>query len=121
MFYFSQQVVCTYSKMIYPFKSYKNSLEIHSVKLKEHQDFGSPHGPFYPPHNNLLGFSGGSVVKNPSANAGEADSIPGLGRSLEKEMATPSSILARTRIPWTEEPGRLRSMGSQRSQTKLSE
>ena len=32
---------------------------------------------------------------------------------LEKEMATHSSILAR-RIPWTEEPGGLQSMGSQR-------
>ena len=32
---------------------------------------------------------------------------------LEKEMATHSSILA-CRIPWTEEPGRLQSMGSQR-------
>ena len=31
---------------------------------------------------------------------------------LEKEMATPSSILA-WRIPWTEEPRRLQSMGSQ--------
>ena len=33
--------------------------------------------------------------------------------SLEKGMATHSSILA-WRIPWTEEPGRLPSMGSQR-------
>ena len=32
---------------------------------------------------------------------------------LEKEMATHSSILA-WRIPWTEEPGGLKSMGSQR-------
>ena len=32
---------------------------------------------------------------------------------LEEEMATHSSILA-WRIPWTEEPGRLQSMGSQR-------
>ena len=32
---------------------------------------------------------------------------------LEEEMATHSSILAWT-IPWTEEPGRLQSMGSQR-------
>ena len=32
---------------------------------------------------------------------------------LEKEMATHSSILG-WRIPWTEEPGGLRSMGSQR-------
>ena len=34
------------------------------------------------------------------------------GRNLEKEMATHSSILA-WKIPWTEEPGRLQSMGSQ--------
>ena len=39
--------------------------------------------------------------------------IPGLGRSLEKEMATHSSTLA-WKIPWTEELGRLQSMGSQR-------
>ena len=32
---------------------------------------------------------------------------------LEKEMATPSSILA-WRIPWTEEPGVVQSIGSQR-------
>ena len=32
---------------------------------------------------------------------------------LEKEMATHSSILA-WKIPWTEEPGRLQSIGSQR-------
>ena len=43
-----------------------------------------------------------------------------LGREdpLAKEMATHSSILA-WRIPWTEEPGELQSMGSQ-SQTRLS-
>ena len=35
---------------------------------------------------------------------------------LEKEMATHSSILA-WRIPWTEEPDRLQSMGSQESDT----
>ena len=38
---------------------------------------------------------------------------------LEKEMATHSSILA-WEIPWTEEPGRLQSMGSQKSWTQLS-
>ena len=37
---------------------------------------------------------------------------------LEEEMATHSSILA-WKVPWTEEPGRLQSMGSQ-SQTHLS-
>ena len=42
--------------------------------------------------------------------------VPFLGGddSLEKEMATHSSILA-WRIPWTEEPGRLQSMESQRA------
>ena len=41
--------------------------------------------------------------------------VRSLGREdpLEKEMATHSSILA-WRIPWTEEPGRLQSTGSQR-------
>ena len=53
------------------------------------------------------------MVKNMPANAGDMGSIPGLGRSLEKEMATHSSTLA-WKIPWTENPGRLQSMGSQR-------
>ena len=41
--------------------------------------------------------------------------VPSLSREdpLEKEMATHSSVLA-WRIPWTEEPRRLQSMGSQR-------
>ena len=41
--------------------------------------------------------------------------VPSLGRedSLEEGIATHSSILAR-RIPWTEEPGKLWSMESQR-------
>jgi len=39
---------------------------------------------------------------------------------LEKEMATHSSILA-WEIPWTEEPGGLQSLGSQNSQTWLSD
>ena len=43
----------------------------------------------------------------------ETGSIPGLGRSLEEEMTTYSSILA-WGIPWTEEPGGLQSIGSQR-------
>ena len=48
--------------------------------------------------------------------------VPSLGweDTLEKEMATHSSVLA-WRIPWTEEPGGLQSMGSQRSWTRLSE
>ena len=50
-----------------------------------------------------LGFPGGSVVKNLPANPGDVGSIPGWGRSLEREMATHCSILA-WKIPWTEEP-----------------
>ena len=42
--------------------------------------------------------------------------FPGEKDPVEKEMATHSSILAR-RIPWTEEPGRLHSMGLQESDT----
>ena len=42
--------------------------------------------------------------------------VQSLGQEdpLEKEMVTDSSILA-CRIPWTEEPGRLQSMGLQES------
>ena len=65
--------------------------------------------------NFSVGFPGGSAVKNPPANAGDAGLIPGSERSLEEEMATHSSILA-WEIPWTEEPGRPQSMGLQ-SQT----
>ena len=56
------------------------------------------------------------VVKNPSANAGDArdtSSIPGSGRSLEKEVATHSSVLA-WKGPWTEEPGGQQFMSLQR-------
>ena len=55
-------------------------------------------------------------VKNPPANPGDIRDvgfIPGQEDSLEEGMATHSSILA-WRIPWTEEPGRPQSMGSQR-------
>ena len=53
---------------------------------------------------------GGSVVKNlPTMQETRVQSL-GWEDSLEKEMATHSSILA-WRIPWTEEPGRLQSIG----------
>ena len=51
------------------------------------------------------------MVKNPPASAGHVGTMPGSGNPLEKEMATHSSVLSR-RIPWTEEPGELQSMGS---------
>ena len=62
------------------------------------------------------GFPGDLVVKYPPVNAGDFQEtwVWFLGREdpLEKEMATHSSILA-WKIPWTEEPGGLQSMGSQ--------
>ena len=60
-----------------------------------------------------MGFPAASVVRNPPANAGDSGSIPGSGRSLEKEMATCSSIIT-WEIRWTEEPDGLQFMGLQR-------
>ena len=56
------------------------------------------------------------MIKNPLASAGDiSDTGSFLGQEdpLEKGMATHSSILT-WRIPWTEEPGGLQSMRSQR-------
>ena len=61
---------------------------------------------------NFLGFPGVLAVKNLPAT--QENLFGSLGREdpLEKGMATHSNILA-WRIPWTEEPGGLQSMGSQ--------
>ena len=67
----------------------------------------------------LTGFPGGSVLKNPPANARDPGLIPRLGRSPEEEMAIPSGILA-WEIPWTEEPRQVTARGVARSQTWLS-
>ena len=53
------------------------------------------------------------VVKNLSADVGEADLIPGSGRSPGEGHGNPLSILA-WRIPRTEKPGELESMRLQR-------
>ena len=58
-----------------------------------------------------IDFPGGSEGKASAYNEGDPGSIPGLGRSLEKEMAIHSSILA-WKIPGMEEHVRLQSMGS---------
>ena len=59
--------------------------------------------------NHSMGFPGGSVVKNPPANAGDMGSIPGslgLEDPLKEDMSTHSSILAMDRgasqLPSTE-------------------
>ena len=59
------------------------------------------------------GFPAGSDGKESACKAGDLGLIPGLGKFLEKGMPIQSSILA-CRIPWTEEPGGLQSMGSPR-------
>ena len=53
--------------------------------------------------------------KESAHNTGEAGDLGSLGREdpLEKDLATCASILA-WRIPWTEEPDRLPSLGTQR-------
>ena len=61
-------------------------------------------------------YPGGSEVKNPlPMQRMQETQVRSLGREdpLEKEMATHSSFLAWA-IPWTEEPGGLQFMGSQR-------
>ena len=55
-----------------------------------------------------MGFLGDSVVKNPPGNAGDAGD-----RGRKWHSHSPGNPLA-WEIPWTEEPSRLQSMGSQR-------
>ena len=67
------------------------------------------------------GFPSGPVVKKKkNLLVMQEIWVPSLGREdpLKKEMTTHSSILA-WEILWTEEPGRLQSMGSEKSQTQL--
>ena len=62
------------------------------------------------------------LAKNASASAGDRrDMGQSLGREdpLEEETATDASLLA-WRIPWTEEPGGLQSVGVTKSWTRLS-
>ena len=67
-----------------------------------------------------MNFSGGSAVNNPPAMQGTQIRSLGQEGPLEEEMATHSSILA-WRIPWTEQPGRLQSMVSQKSCIQFSD
>ena len=59
-------------------------------------------------------FPGGSDGKASACNAGDRVRFLGREDPLEKEMAIHSSTLA-WKIPWTEKPDRLQSMGSQRA------
>ena len=72
-----------------------------------------------------MGFPAGSVVKkkkkkkNLPAKAGDVGSIPGSGRFPGDGNSNPLSISA-WEIPWTEKPGGLQSIGSEKSQARLS-
>ena len=61
----------------------------------------------------MLGFPGGSVGKEFACSIRDSGLIPGFGKSLEKEMATYSSILAWD-IQWTKDPGGSQPIGLQR-------
>ena len=67
------------------------------------------------------GFPRGSAIKNPSAKAegaGDTGCVPGSGSSPEEGMATACSSVLAWRNLWTEEPGGLQSMESQRVRHK---
>ena len=63
----------------------------------------------------ISGFPGDSVVKNLPANEGDEISISGSGRSPGKANDKPTPVYVLRKIPWTEEPGGLHSIGSQKS------
>ena len=67
-------------------------------------------------HAYILGFPDGSVVKNSPAMQDTSVQSLGWEDPLENEMASHSSILT-WEVPWTEKPGRLQSMGFQKSWT----
>ena len=88
-------------------------LRIFFIWLLGHRTLGSSHFPNCSLSHSSLVFSGGSDSKESACNAGDLGLIPRLGKSPGKGMASHSSILV-WRVLWTEEPGRLQSMGSQR-------
>ena len=88
-----------------PLKIYQKSLE-HCSRLVQQTWVWDP--------TLFLEFAWWLSGKEFACNAGDSDLIPGSEDPLEKGMATRSSVLA-WRISWTEEPGGLQSMGSQKS------
>ena len=61
----------------------------------------------------MLGFPGGSDSKQSACNTGDLGSVLGWEDTLEEGVAIHSSIVAQE-VSWTEEPGGLQSIGSQR-------
>ena len=54
------------------------------------------------------------LIKESTCNAGDPGLFPGLGRSNPEEGMQPTPVFLHGESPWTEEPGRLQSVGSQR-------
>ena len=69
---------------------------------------------FIKPIYERLGFSGGSDDKESTCNEGDLGSIPGLGKIPRRRAWQPTPGFLSGESPWTEEPGGLQSMGSQR-------
>ena len=70
-----------------------------------------------------MDFPGGTVIKNPPVNAGDAgdsDSVPGSERSPGDGNGNALQYSCLGNIPWTEEPSGLQSTRLQKSQTQLS-
>ena len=67
-----------------------------------------------------LSFPCGLDSKESACNMGDPGLIPRSGKSLEKDMATHSSVLA-WKIPWMEEPGGPHTIGAANSQTRQSD
>ena len=66
-----------------------------------------------------MGFSGGLDSKESTCNVGDLGLIPRLGRSPWRRAWQPTPVFLPAESPWTEEPGRLQSMGSQ-NRTRMS-
>ena len=62
----------------------------------------------------VTGFPGSSAGKESTCNAGDLGSIPGLGRFPWRRAWQPTPVFLPGESRWTEEPGGLQSMGSQR-------
>jgi len=62
----------------------------------------------------IIGFPGGLDSKESTCNAGDPGSIPESGRSPVEGNGYPLQYILSWRIPGTEEPGGLQSMGLQR-------
>ena len=63
---------------------------------------------------NLMDFPGGSDGKASAYSVGDLGLIPGLGRSPGGGHSNPTPVFLPGESPWTEKPGGLQSMGSQR-------